>query len=156
MNLRSAWTRYRSWTAAQRRVFWRASFELPLAWLRLQRHGAEPLRARLASAAPPGAPLPLDELVATASIVNAAARRSPFPVTCLTRSIVLQDLLRERGAACDLRIGVQLAGGTLAAHAWVESAGTPLNDAPDVASRFAPFAPLSPHVPLPAFPKEGA
>jgi hypothetical protein len=34
---------------------------------------------------------------------------------------------------------VQLADGHLLAHAWVEYAGHPLNDAPDVAERYAPF-----------------
>lgn len=45
----------------------------------------------------------------------------------------------------DLRIGVKLDQGRLDAHAWVEADGIPINDAPDVAQRFAAFQqPLSP------------
>ena len=73
-----------------------------------------------------------------ARLVNAAARYSPFPATCLTRSIVLARLLRRRGAAAEIRIGVLREGNSLA-HAWVEVDGEAVNDTPDVAERHAVF-----------------
>ena len=89
--------------------------------------------------------LSVAELNDIGALVNSAARYAPGPVTCLTRSLLLRWLLRRRGIASDLRIGVQLVQGRLDAHAWVEYEGVPINDAPDVAQRFAAFTePLSP------------
>jgi len=73
-------------------------------------------------------------------MVNLAARHSPFPATCLTRSLLLQWLLLRRGVASQLRIGVRLHSKSLQAHAWVECDGVPVNDSVDIASQFAPFA----------------
>lgn len=81
----------------------------------------------------------LRDIKALGDLVNIAARHTPFPVTCLTRSLLLQWLLRRRGVDSQLRIGVRLTQGALDAHAWVECDGVPVNDKPDVASQFAPF-----------------
>lgn len=43
-----------------------------------------------------------------------------------------------QGCAGPAAIGVQT-NGAFAAHVWVEVGGQPVNDAPDVAERFAPF-----------------
>jgi len=43
-----------------------------------------------------------------------------------------------QGVPAELRIGVRTQEG-FSAHAWVEVGGQPVNDAPDVAERFAPF-----------------
>lgn len=64
---------------------------------------------------------------------------SPLPGNCLSRSIVLWWRLRRRGLEPDLRLGVSLAGGTFAAHAWVEHEGRVLNDTVDVADRYRPL-----------------
>lgn len=74
-----------------------------------------------------------------AHLVDAAARRLPFHANCLHQSVVLWWLLRRRGLAADLRIGSRTQGDTLEAHAWVEYAGTVLNDSSDVRLRFTPF-----------------
>jgi len=66
-------------------------------------------------------------------------RYSPLPGNCLSRSIVLWWRLRRRGLEPDLRLGVSLAGGTFAAHAWVEHEGQVLNDTGDVADRYQPL-----------------
>lgn len=66
-------------------------------------------------------------------------RYSPLPGNCLSRSIVLWWRLRRRGLEPDLRLGVSLAGGTFAAHAWVEHEGRVLNDTVDVADRYRPL-----------------
>jgi hypothetical protein len=66
-------------------------------------------------------------------------RYSPLPGNCLSRSLVLWWALRRRGLPPELRFGVSLAGGTFAAHAWVELDAVVLNDRQDVASRYAPL-----------------
>jgi hypothetical protein len=71
--------------------------------------------------------------------VNIAARHGPYKATCLRKSLALLWLLRTRGVAAELRIGVRLNEGVLDAHAWVEHAGVPINGESDVAEEFAPF-----------------
>jgi hypothetical protein len=72
-------------------------------------------------------------------LVNAAAFRIPGRPNCLTRSVTLWWILRRRAIDSALRIGVRTAAGHFEAHAWVELAGLVLNDAADIAQRFAPF-----------------
>jgi hypothetical protein len=74
-----------------------------------------------------------------ARLVEVAARNAPCRSSCLHRSLVLWWLLRRRGLAADLRIGVRRTSGKLEAHAWVEHQGVVLNDGGDVARRFTPF-----------------
>ena len=70
-----------------------------------------------------------------ARLVDAAA--SFLGAQCLARSLVLYHLLRHRGIAAELRLGVsKLANGKLIAHAWVELDGLPLNDGADVGERY--------------------
>lgn len=78
--------------------------------------------------------------------VRAIARArlySPFPGTCLSRSLALLWLLRRNGVPATLRLGARVEDGRFCAHAWVEYQDRVLNDAPDVASRFSPFAATS-------------
>jgi hypothetical protein len=82
---------------------------------------------------------PDTEAPTLAALVNAAANHLPIACSCLTRSLLLDWMLRRRGFASELRIGVRLVHDSLQAHAWVQLNGTPLNDTPDVAERFAPF-----------------
>ena len=56
--------------------------------------------------------------------VDRAGRHIPGG-TCLVRSLALTRLLRSRGIAAELRIGVKTADG-FHAHAWVEVAGVPI------------------------------
>lgn len=85
-----------------------------------------------------------EELAAIGALVNIAGNHVPFPSTCLTRSLLLNWLLRCRGVESELRIGVRLNDGTFEAHAWVEHEGKPLNEAQDIVARFAAFnEPLS-------------
>jgi len=73
-------------------------------------------------------------------IVEVAAGYAPGPVTCLSRSLLLMGMLAREGIDAELRIGVRKAGDALAAHAWVEAAGVPVNDVRDVAAEYVPFA----------------
>lgn len=74
-----------------------------------------------------------------ASQVAAAARL--VRARCLTRSLVLQTILRRRGLDARLRIGVRRDSGQHRAHAWVEWQGHPLCETDDVARRFLPLEP---------------
>jgi hypothetical protein len=113
---------------------------MPLFWLGLRTLGLARFQALLAdSMGPPRNAMPLRDIQTFGELVNIAARHTPFPVTCLTRSLLLEWMLRRRGVDSQLRIGVRLTQGTLDAHAWVECDGVPVNDQPDVASHFAPF-----------------
>jgi hypothetical protein len=76
----------------------------------------------------------------TAQMVAVACRRHPLRSSCLPRTIVLWSLLRRRGIAADVRIGVRCdAEGAVKAHAWLESNGEVLNDAGDIGSQYLPF-----------------
>ena len=57
----------------------------------------------------------------------AVYRLLPIRSTCLRESLVLYALLRRRGAAPTLCLGVKKDGGQLAAHAWIECAGLMTN-----------------------------
>jgi Transglutaminase-like superfamily len=63
---------------------------------------------------------------AIAAAVIAVARRLPLPTTCLVEALAVEAMLRRRGFAPALRIGVREPGSgatPLEAHAWVECAG---------------------------------
>ena len=133
-------------TAAEKRLFLKTAMLSPLFWLGLRVFGLARLQAWIEhSPRAKKTSYSVTELQGIGTLVNSAAHYAPGPVTCLTRSLLLRWLLRRRGIASDLRIGVQLVQGRLDAHAWVEVAGVPINDAPDVGQRFAAFnEPLSP------------
>ena len=93
------------------------------------------------------APLSQPEATALGVAVNRAASHVYGPATCLARSLLLRRLLRGFGTESDLRIGVRFEEGKLAAHAWVELDGVPVNDSPDVAMHFSTFDhPVSPEL----------
>jgi hypothetical protein len=71
-------------------------------------------------------------------------RYSWLPGNCLSRSLALLWLLRRSGHDAELHLGVSLAGGAFAAHAWITLAGRVLNDTQDVASRYVPFSSAAP------------
>ena len=133
-------SRYQELTAPQRRVLWASLWLLPLFWLGLRCLGLQRWQAWL-DRAPLGThpPLGADDAAALGTAVNIAAHHGVGPATCLTRSLLLRSILRRRGTDSDLRIGVQITDSRLVAHAWVEIAGQPINDTPDVATRFAAF-----------------
>lgn len=56
-------------------------------------------------------------------LVEVAARYAPVKATCLKKALVLSWLLRMRGIATTLRIGVSRQEGELKAHAWLEREG---------------------------------
>lgn len=72
-------------------------------------------------------------------LVAAAANRSFFVPSCLTRSLVLCWLLRRQGIHGDLRFGVRLKdeGKELEAHAWVEIEGRIFDPSGEWSSMYA-------------------
>lgn len=140
---------FRALGRADQRMLLAAVACMPLFWLGLRVWGLPRFQARLErSKAAPSKEMSLLDIRALGELVNIAARHTLGPRTCLTRSLLLGWLLRRRGVASDLRIGVRLTNGVLDAHAWVECGGIPVNDRPDVGTHFASFGDL---VPLAAF-----
>ncbi len=130
-----SWPERRTLLAA---MAWMPLFWLGLHGLGLRRFQAWLQRPRLVTRHN----LSMHEIMGMATAVNRAARLVRIPANCLTRSLLLGWLLRRRGVASQLRIGVKMSNGSLAAHAWVEYEGVPINDQPDVGEQFAAFQPL--------------
>ena len=87
---------------------------------------------------------PAGEAAATSArlerLVGIAARHHLYPMRCLRRALALQWLLGRRGIAAELRLGVRKEADHLAAHAWLECAGRPLGEPPDIDARYVPLA----------------
>lgn len=148
----SKFAKLRALSWPERRVLAQAMLLLPMVWTGLRLFGLPPMHS-WASRATRAARTPRADVAPAAlgALVGIAGRHLPFPSTCLTRSLLLAWLLNRRGERADLRIGVRMTGGALDAHAWVECDGRPVNDAPDVARRYAAFdGPL----PASAFPMQ--
>ncbi|MBK6555916.1 MAG: lasso peptide biosynthesis B2 protein [Comamonadaceae bacterium] len=141
--------RFRALSGPDRRTLLAAAAWMPIFWLSLRVLGLPRFQTRLQRGkTTANAAMPLADIQALGELVNIAARHTLGPRTCLTRSLLLGWLLRRRGVASDLRIGVRLTNGVLDAHAWVEYDGIPVNDQPGVGAQFASFGDL---VPLEAF-----
>jgi len=68
-------------------------------------------------------PRPSPAAARLAHLVEAAARHVPVRAGCLERALVLGALLRRRGIAATITIGVTRHHAGVAAHAWVEHDG---------------------------------
>lgn len=92
-------------------------------------------RTELADDVPP-------RIAEIASAVTTVAALVPFRSRCLARSITIWWLCGRRQHDVDVLIGVAAPDGSrLPAHAWAEYRGTPLNDTPDVRSRYVVISP---------------
>lgn len=98
-------------------------------WAYLGRRLPEtPLRSEVGSSLPsPGR---------IADLARAVGAHSPWRTTCLRQSLAVWWLLRRRGLAAELKIGIDRKGPPLQAHAWVELSGQALD--PD-AGRYTAF-----------------
>ena len=72
--------------------------------------------------------------------VNRVKQFSMLRGNCLSQSLALTRMLRRRGIAPELCVGVRSTKPHFDAHAWVEFEGRVLNDSQDVHTRFTPFA----------------
>jgi hypothetical protein len=139
VSLPSSLAKYLALPDAERRLFVTSAFLLPACAAALRVAGFARIRSWLTRPSHNrSAALHVDP-PRLASLVNAASYRLPIPCSCLTRSLVLDWMLRRRGVESNLRIGVRLVEGRLEAHAWIEVDGHPLNDSTAVTDRFAPF-----------------
>jgi hypothetical protein len=114
-----------------------AAFRLAYARLRLPflAFAALPVESRVADPSP-------DQLTAARALAQAVAvagRHSPLGSTCFHQSLALWWMLKARGIAGELRIGIRREEGPFAAHAWVQCAGVALNETLDVAERYRAF-----------------
>jgi len=114
---------------------------LPLCWLALGRFGLVAVHRAALGGTRAGLRQALDaaRISELRSLVDIAARHSPAPATCLTRSLVLGWLLRRRGMPAQLRIGVRFVDQQLCAHAWLEYDGVPLNEQQAVVAQYSAF-----------------
>lgn len=148
-----SWQRLRRLPPAERRLLLTAVVALPAAALALRLRGLAAVQAAIVGRWPaPDSTAAhgedhVPEAMRTAELVDAAARRGPWPANCLQRSIVLWGLLRHGGVASDLRIGVRRAPGSTSPdfHAWIELGDHVLNEQPDIRARYVTFdRPIAP------------
>jgi hypothetical protein len=139
---------YRALPGREQKVLLASLVLLPFFWLGLRLAGLQRFQAWLdRSPIARRAPLTDAEAAALGVAVNRAANHILGSANCLTRSLLLRWLLRRFGTASDLRIGVRFEEGKLAAHAWVERDGIPVNDRPEVVACYAAFEqPVSPEM----------
>lgn len=129
--------KYRALTPAARKVVRQSLLLLPLTALSLHLRGMAQTRALLQRLGRRrGNRAEALEPREIARLVDAAA--ALLRARCLPRSLVLWHFVRDRGAAAELRLGVsKLANGQLAAHAWLEFDGQPLNEHADLFERYS-------------------
>jgi hypothetical protein len=82
----------------------------------------------------------------------AMASSYPIGISCLPRSLALRNMLRNRGVAASVRIGVRAGdrpgGPRLDGHAWVEVGGKVVGDDPQHVARYAPYEIANERAPL--------
>lgn len=130
-----SWQRWRGSSPTERRFLLRSVLELPLLHWQLRRLGMARTRDWLAKRRLPDLRGVLTPRV-VAALIHTAGRRGIARATCLSRSLLLEALLRQAGYRPVLRIGVRREGSVVSAHAWIEVDGAVVNDAADVRERF--------------------
>lgn len=139
--LRVNLARFRALPRVHKGIVLKASILLPCFWVGLRLFGLRRMQAwQQRPPMPADTTLSVEEVVEFGNLVNIAGRHAPCPVTCLTRSLLLDGMLHRHGVASQLRIGVRLSQGVFDAHAWVEVAGVPVNDRPEVIGQFKAFS----------------
>jgi hypothetical protein len=140
------WRKFRQLSWAARGYLLEALLVLPVILLALRLFGFRRCQAVLNSLAPRRMDVPEGDAAATvekarlvARMVRAAGVYGPCHATCLPESLALWWMLRRRRIPAELRIGVRKDAERFEAHAWVDLAGTVLNDTDDVHQRFAAF-----------------
>ena len=125
-------------------VLVQALVAIPIVTLMLKRRGLQQTQ-RLLTRVSRRAPHPSRGAEAArpwSRMVAIAGARGIYRPNCLQRSLVLWTILRRRRFDPDLRIGVAppTADEGLRFHAWIEVEGVVVNDRPDIAAEFLPFA----------------
>lgn len=140
------WERLRRFSALERRargIFLRAAALLPLITLSLRLRGFRKTQAFLqrflSTYSNEADSSSADRTDLTVRMVRAAVRHSAGHPTCLEESLALWWLLGRRGIVTELRIGVRKHDEKFEAHAWVERAGTALNEPESLHEHYAAF-----------------
>jgi hypothetical protein len=122
------WRRFRALNPGDRLLVQEAAIVLFLVWAGLAALGFSALRRLLDRYA--RTRVPRDRAAVGPDRIGwaviAVARRSPVPMTCLRQALAADAMLRRRGLASELRLGVQRrsdASILLQSHAWVECEG---------------------------------
>lgn len=140
------WERLRRFSAlgrTARGLFLRAAALLPLISFSLRVRGFRKTQALLQGFFPTSneeadSSLPR-RIELTVRMVRAAVRHSIGHPTCLEESLALWWLLGRQGIVSEVRIGVRKQNEKFEAHAWVESAGTALNEPESLHAHYAAF-----------------
>lgn len=142
--LKTKFMKFTTLPAADQGIFFAALMLLPWFWLALRVLGLRRLQEWLHTPAAAESNPDLVQAKRLARLVNRAAQQPVVPATCLSRSLLLQWFLKRQGIASQLCIGIDKTATVFKAHAWVECAGVPVNDQPNIAQHFAAFPPLRP------------
>jgi hypothetical protein len=135
----SRFGRFLGLSALERRLFAEAWLYLAVDSIRLRLRPASAISSAIGlagSCAARSTDAAANEL---ALAVSRAAAHHALPMTCLPRSLALCRMLRRRGYAAQVRIGVRRENDRIAAHAWVEVDGAPLGEPAAIEERFLPF-----------------
>ena len=143
----SSWHKFRRLPRLQRQLLMQAIMVLPLIYAALRFAGLRRVCAALSRltlknevVSNLGAADSSRQAEATFRLVEVAASRVPWQLTCLPTSITTWCLLRRQGIPGRLRIGTRKAGDQLEAHAWIESSQLVLNGSPDGQHQYLAFA----------------
>jgi len=133
--------RFRRLPALERSDLWPAAWRLVWVWLLLGIFGLARSRrwlsARKVSATADQAAVALWSRRATA--IRRIGARLPG-ARCLARALCLCWWMRREGLAAELRMGIRRdEQGRVSGHAWVEYAGTPVDETAEVVARFQPL-----------------
>ncbi|MGB8600670.1 MAG: lasso peptide biosynthesis B2 protein [Rhizomicrobium sp.] len=118
---------------------------LALAWVLVFAVPFRRTAAWLGQAGAPGsaaAAIAPDQLLRARSVCRRAARlapRVPWRTSCLVQAVAGCLLLRRRGIAATIRLGVKKGDGALSAHAWLMVGGQTVLGG-DAAEGFTPLA----------------
>ncbi len=126
---------WRDWRILLAALLW-----LPVVQIVLQARGLKPAQRLLNSPVLDRRRTADSEEATTRRVVNlvdAACRHHFKRFNCLPRSLVLQRLLARQGIASELRIGVDMDGGTLTGHAWLEHNGKAVGEDAGVEEQFS-------------------
>jgi hypothetical protein len=79
---------------------------------------------------------PLTTIAAAKRALVRVKRATGIDGTCLSRSLALATMLQRRGISTELRVGYRRKDGIIEGHAWLEYAGKPINERPDVVATY--------------------
>lgn len=142
------WRQWRALPRSERMVLLGMMLALPVLSAGLRMFGYARMRRWVESATARDstrvvAPHDLAQSERIAQLAGIAGRHGPIHATCLRQALLVYGLLRRRGLAPELKIGVRRGDAAPDMHAWVELEDTPLGQA---RLEHVPFA-LNPAVP---------